>query len=317
MAGGVDPRAGRASVGALLDSWLSLRKVTVATKTYRSDEALKRLVPAPLLKCQVGSLTAREIATSFEQLLARELSEKSVTRYRASLSSFLGWCCREHYIGKNPITKEVSVPRSSRPATGMRPWTEAELKAAHQRWAKCNQRLADIMLVLGWTGLRWGEARALTVGDIQRVPSPGLWVAGNEPEGVARKTPKGRRGRRVPLADRVLPLVLEMTVGKTSTDLLLTTDRGSQLHRGAVVRTLRWSTTADGRRIHDLRHTAACLWLARGVDPGIVQHWMGHQSIATTNGYLHYLGTAADAAGLAKLNTPGHAGGTRRKEEAR
>jgi len=44
---------------------------------------------------------------------------------------------------------------------------------------------------------------------------------------------------------------------------------------------------------------------------------MGHRSIATTNGYLHYLGTAADAAGLAKLNAPGHAGGTTRKEEAR
>ena len=32
----------------------------------------------------------------------------------------------------------------------------------------------------------------------------------------------------------------------------------------------------DGRRIHDLRHTAACLWLARGVDPVTVQAWMGH-----------------------------------------
>jgi 1-pyrroline-5-carboxylate dehydrogenase len=27
--------------------------------------------------------------------------------------------------------------------------------------------------------------------------------------------------------------------------------------------------------IHDLPHTAACLWLARGVDPGTVQAWMG------------------------------------------
>lgn len=35
-----------------------------------------------------------------------------------------------------------------------------------------------------------------------------------------------------------------------------------------------------GRRIHDLRHTAACLWLARGVDVSTVQSWMGHASIA-------------------------------------
>jgi integrase len=37
--------------------------------------------------------------------------------------------------------------------------------------------------------------------------------------------------------------------------------------------------------------TAACLWLARRIDPGTVQAWCGHESIATTNQYLHYLGT--------------------------
>jgi hypothetical protein len=30
-----------------------------------------------------------------------------------------------------------------------------------------------------------------------------------------------------------------------------------------------------GRRIHDLRHTAACLWLSEGVDPVTVQAWVG------------------------------------------
>jgi integrase len=63
-----------------------------------------------------------------------------------------------------------------------------------------------------------------------------------------------------------------------------------------------WTTIANGRRIHDLWHTAACLWLARGVDPATVQAWMGHASIATTNLYLHHLGTAYDRVGLARLN---------------
>jgi hypothetical protein len=46
----------------------------------------------------------------------------------------------------------------------------------------------------------------------------------------------------------------------------------------------------------------ACLWLARGVDPVTVQAWIGHASIATTNLYLHYLGTSDDRAGSARLN---------------
>ena len=61
------------------------------------------------------------------------------------------------------------------------------------------------------------------------------------------------------------------------------TESGSRLHAGAFKRTLDWATVAEGRRIHDLRDTAACLWLARGVDVVTVQAWMGHASVATTN----------------------------------
>ncbi|WP_407922617.1 tyrosine-type recombinase/integrase [Auraticoccus monumenti] len=73
-------------------------------------------------------------------------------------------------------------------------------------------------------------------------------------------------------------------------------------------RSVGWSTVAGGRRIHDLRHTAACLWLARGVDPVTVQTWMGHASMSTTNLYLHHLGTSADRAALERLNSGGTPG---------
>ena len=88
-------------------------------------------------------------------------------------------------------------------------------------------------------------------------------------------------------------------------------------HATAFKRTLDWAVVGEGRRIHDLRHTAACLWLARGVDPVTVQAWMGHASIATTNLYLHHLGTAADQAGLARLNALGHTGGTPHRSESK
>jgi integrase len=53
-------------------------------------------------------------------------------------------------------------------------------------------------------------------------------------------------------------------------DLLCVTSSGHQLHASAFKR---------------------IAWLAWGVDPVTVQAWMGHASIATTNLYLHYLGT--------------------------
>jgi integrase len=129
-----------------------------------------------------------------------------------------------------------------------------------------------------------------------------LIVQRAEPEGVATKGTKSGKTRRVPVADRVLPIVRELVEGREQDALLCATETGHQLHATALKRTLGWTTIADGRRIHDLRHTAACLWLARGVDPATVQAWMGHASIATTNLYLHHLGTASDRAGLARLN---------------
>lgn len=176
--------------------------------------------------------------------------------------------------------------------------------------------------MLGWTGMRWGEARAVLAEDVVEVPTAGLLVRRSQTEGGAVKATKGRRGRRVPVADRILPIIRRLIVSKEPTDLLLTTAGGARLHRTAVLRTVKWDSTGGGRRIHDLRHTAACLWLARGVDPGTVQAWMGHESIATTNRYLHFLGTSADQAGLDRLNDPteapsglpkgrGYAGGKR------
>jgi hypothetical protein len=49
-------------------------------------------------------------------------------------------------------------------------------------------------------------------------------------------------------------------------------------------------------------------WMSSRSRPG----W-GHVSIATTNIYLHHLGTSADKAGLDRLNRRGHAGGTPRE----
>lgn len=112
------------------------------------------------------------------------------------------------------------------------------------------------------------------------------------------------------MADRILPIVRQLAAGRPGDDRLFVTSTGHMLHASAFKRSLGWSTLAEGRRIHDLRHTAACLWLARGVDPGTVQAWMGHASIATTNIYLHHMGTSADRTGLDRLNARGHAGGT-------
>ncbi|MBO0609578.1 tyrosine-type recombinase/integrase [Myceligenerans salitolerans] len=309
--GGIDPRAGKERVSLVVERWLKVRESTVAPTTYRGDRNMVRLLPTSMKNVHLSAISEREVARSFETLLAKGLADGSVVRYRASLSAFFAWCVREKLIASNPVTG-VKVPKGSDEVAEMDPFSEYELEAAYLTWKMKDERLADILLVMGWTGLRWGEVRAMQVANFVEVPTPGLMVRRSQPEGFAVKSTKGRSVRRVPLADRVLSIVRSFAEGKAPGDLLFTTRGGGQLWRTHTVRELQWKKTGRGRRLHDLRHTAACLWLSRGVEPGTVQAWCGHESIATTNRYLHFLGTDADKAGLNKLNDGlGSAGGAR------
>jgi integrase len=315
LAGGIDPRAGRRTVRVLLPEWLREREHSVSRKTYVSDAALMRLVPAALAALQIGAVTDREVTRALIALNKSGLAESSVKRFRASLSAFFAWAVRERLIASNPVTP-TQLPKGRGVRTEIRPFAEDELEAFGAAATVRDQRLADVLLIAGWTGLRWSELREVRVRDFVRVPMPVILVSRAAPEGVQAKVTKSGKTRRVPVADRILPFVLACADGKGSDELLFTTKTGHQLHATAVKRTVAWSQIAPGRRIHDLRHTAACLWLSKGVDPVTVQAWLGHASIATTNIYLHYLGSSADKAGLDRLNAPGGAGGAQERRSA-
>src|SRR3954451_17121115 len=96
----------------------------------------------------------------------------------------------------------------------MFPFGEQELERVYRRASDKNQRLADILLVDAWTGLRWSELRAIRVRDFVQVPMPVLVVQRTEPEGVRVKSTKSGRSRRVPVADRVLPIMRALVVDR-------------------------------------------------------------------------------------------------------
>jgi len=296
-----------------LSAWSRLeRERSVSRKTYVADASLVRLTPPALAALQIGAVTDREVARALVALNGSGLAESSVRRFRASLSAFFAWAVRERLIAVSPVTS-TRVPKGRTLKTEIRPFAEDELESFYAGCSARDQRLADIMLIAAWTGLRWSELREIRVRDFVQVPMPVLLVTRAAPEGVEAKVTKSGKSRRVPVAGRVLPLVQACAEGKGPDDLLLTTRSGHRLYASALKRSVSWSTVAPGRRIHDLRHTAACLWLAKGVDRVTVQAWLGHASIATTNIYLHHLGSSADRADLDRLNELGGAGGAHEK----
>lgn len=305
LRGGWDARAGRQRVSAHLDAWLTSRDGVRAPSTVVADRQVKRLLPRWFGTLEMGSVTEGHVERLLGEWAATPtLGHASVIRLRASLSAFFDASRRARVVSMNPV-KGAAVPRRVEAVVEMQPFTEAEIESVVEAIRKHNERLADVVLVAAWTGLRWGELRALRVRDFSEFKRPVLTVQHSHSEGQSVKGTKSGRVRRVPVANDALPALRRMATGKSPADLLITTDRGAQLHRTAFIRTTNWKAVGGGRRLHDLRHTAACLWLARGVDLGTVQGWLGHADIATTNRYVHYLGSSAEEVGLALLNKPG------------
>jgi integrase len=81
------------------------------------------------------------------------------------------------------------------PPVEMHPFTEEQLEEVWSEARARNRRLADVLLVAAWTGLRWSELRAIRVRDFVEVPLPLLIVQRAAPEGVGLKvTRSGKVG---------------------------------------------------------------------------------------------------------------------------
>lgn len=311
----VDPKAGKESLGSAVERWMKGRAGTVAGSTLKADKALLLNVPKTLSHRPVSAVHSQDVEALLGALIQRGMARSSVVRFRAVLSSFYGWAVRTKLVAKNPVAG-TRVPKGTgvKPKREVYPFVIDELREVAAS-LKGNQ--ADVCLFLGLTGLRWGELVALRVRDIAEVPYAAVRVARSAPDGQeVRATTKGDGGRTVPLTAELVPIVKAWAAGKRPNQLLFTSAEGSRLNGSNWRRSTGWSKLNRGRRVHDLRHTAATFWLSSGIDPKTVQAWLGHASMTlTVDLYSHWMGSAADHAAILRIDSLlGDAGGTAPKK---
>ncbi len=166
------------------------------------------------------------------------------------------------------------------------------------------------MLLLAYTGLRWGEAIGLRVHGLDLLRkrasvSENAVQAGTQ---IFVGSPKAHKQRTVPLPEFLLPSLARQCEGKGRDDLLWPSDDGEHLRRPHP--TSGWfakAVTASGiphATPHDLRHTAASLAVSAGANVKAVQKMLGHASAAMTldvyadlfSDDLEAVATALDAA---------------------
>lgn len=153
------------------------------------------------------------------------------------------------------------------------------------------------------TGMRFSEATALTVGDIDPVERTArVSKAWKAKRGAPRLGgPKSKAGRRtIDLADQALSVVdLDRPVG----ELLFLNTVGSRVTYEAFYK--RWYSARLKHGIactpHDLRHTCASWMIAAGVPLPVIQAHLGHESILVTVGTYGHLDRASGKAAAAAI----------------
>ena len=154
------------------------------------------------------------------------------------------------------------------------------------------------------TGLRFGEATALTVGDVNLLTSPTsvrvekAWKSGDR--GVMYVgPPKSAKARRtVSLPSALTEVLRPLVEGREDNELLFTSPAGGAIRSGGMHNWV-WQPAlkaahAEGLRkqprVHDLRHTHASWLVQEGVNIFTVSRRLGHESITTTlDRYSHIM----------------------------
>lgn len=272
-----DPDRGRATFADIAESWWTSHAQQLAAGTVRSYSGILngRVLPRwgsyPVQAIQYADLAAWSAELSTEGL-----SGARVRNHLIVVSQVLDHAVRDGRIPSNPA-RLVRRPKSA-PARRHRYLTAAQL----DHLADTAGAYRPLVLVLGYCGLRWGEAVALRPEDIDTAKGR-LHVERAMDDAGTFHEPKDHDRREVPVPDFVLDEVAEVM---PVSGLVFRSPQGSHIHHANWTRRVWLPALESARlprmRIHELRHTAASLAVASGASVLGVSRMLGHADPAIT-----------------------------------
>lgn len=174
----------------------------------------------------------------------------------------------------------------------VRPYVTREemdaILAALDRSTWCGRRDHTLLLTVYNTGARVSEMSSLGQGQISFGVKSYVHLHG-----------KGRKERSVPLWSRTARTIKEWLceIVRNENALVFPNVRGGPLSRFAIHRLLRKAAqrgvcrcpSLRRKRVspHVIRHGTAMALLQAGGDLAVIALWLGHESIETTNAYVH------------------------------
>lgn len=228
-----------------------------------------------------------ETLQQFIYQVSRELNARSQARIISGLKSFFSWLIFEDYRNDNPL-ELIETPKIGRKLPDTLSVDEIDaLIAAIDLSTPEGERNRAMLETLYGCGLRVSELVALKISDLFF------------DEGFVKVTGKGNKQRFVPIGPTTQKFIeiykqairSHLEIKKGHEDTLFLNRRGSQLTRAMVFTIIK--VLAEKINLnktispHTFRHSFATHLLENGADLRSIQLMLGHESITTTEIYVH------------------------------
>jgi integrase/recombinase XerD len=229
----------------------------------------------------------KEIIQQFIYEIAKQVNPRSQARIISGLRSFFDYLVFEDYRETNP-TDLIEAPKIGRKLPDT--LSEDEINALIQSIDLSHpqgERNRTILETMYSCGLRVSELITLKISDLFF------------DEGFIKVTGKGNKERFVPIHYNAMKFITtyinqirnQLKPAKTFEDTLFLNRRGKGLSRQMIFTILKdLAIKIDlNKKIspHTLRHSFATHLLKNGADLRAIQHMLGHESITTTEVYVH------------------------------
>ncbi len=312
----VDPRLAEVTVGAWGRTWLERKAVRVKPSTLESYRSLLETCVLPHWdRVPLAAVTFNDVDHWLARLSTKgakggsgnALSASRVRKAHVVLSQILDSAVKDGRLSKNPA-RGVDLPRL--PKHEHRYLTHehvATLAAAFTRqWLDQTERRAEaleknpdrqipepvdytpLVLVLAYCGMRFGEAAALRVRNVDlmrgriRIAEAGSEINGRMEWGP----PKTHAARSVGVPPPLRDMLMQHMAGRKPDDLVFPSPEGEALRNGNFRRRV-WDPAVSAAGLvdltpHALRHTAASMAVESGANVKAVQRMLGHASAAMT-----------------------------------
>jgi integrase/recombinase XerD len=228
-----------------------------------------------------------ETLQQFIYEVSKEVNARSQARIISGLKSFFSYLIFEDYRTDNPL-ELIESPRLGRKLPDVLSIEEIDqLIAAVDLTSNEGERNRAILETLYGCGLRVSELVELKISDLFF------------DEGFIKVTGKGNKERFVPIAEITEKYIsiykdqvrCHQTIYKADSDTLFLNRRGKKLTRAMIFTIIKRLAVEISlqKKIspHTFRHSFATHLLENGADLRSIQMMLGHESITTTEIYVH------------------------------